>query len=72
MSAGKTQIRSTAALGWLRSSYLSLSLRLRLRLCLRLTFCLKISVVEQFQGDVPNCTDLVLKISIEFDGKFGP
>ena len=49
-----------------------LSLRLRLRLCLRLCLCLTMSVAEQFQGDVPNCTDLVLKISVEFDGKFGP
>ena len=28
--------------------------------------------MAQFQGDVPNCTDLVLKYQIEFDGKFGP
>eukprot|EP01046_Picozoa_sp_COSAG06_P030369 COSAG06_NODE_2880_length_6138_cov_2.667826_6_plen_344_part_00 len=30
------------------------------------------SGMAQFQGDVPNCTDLVLKISLEFDGKYGP
>lgn len=30
------------------------------------------SGMAQFQGDVPNCTDLVLKVAVDFDGKFGP
>eukprot|EP01043_Picozoa_sp_COSAG02_P053774 COSAG02_NODE_5988_length_3873_cov_1.851109_3_plen_357_part_00 len=30
------------------------------------------SGLAQFQGDVPNCTDLVLKWTIEVDGNWGP
>ena len=26
------------------------------------------SGMAQFQGDVPNCTDLVLQVSVDFDG----
>ena len=31
-----------------------------------------VSARAQFQGDVPNCTDLVLKWKIEVDGNWGP